>query len=578
MKATFRFFYGLPVSLCLFVAILSVMGCNRYDEIVAVGRPVIEFDHPDGIYTVVVGETLLIAPTVENAVNARYEWMLEDSTIVCTRPEWESRWSQPGQYYVILTVTADGGVAREEIMIDVVDPQPPAISLAIPDAGLMLARGTQRDIAALFGNCGSDGPSFIEWQCNGEPVGHESNYCFKAEIPGIYNMVLIARNSVGESRRDFVVQVVDHLPSSLRFLPLSYLQSSSKRYTVAGRPIALQLVGEWNGEISWTVDGQTSDVKAPMLVFESSQTGSHTITAENGGSIAVAEVIVMDEPSRKSAASVSSEVKVFEYVPAPGQFIGETNSVGGMSEPILTPESACRWAESRLALSRFVSLGSWGGYMVCGLDGSIVAKSDGDYDFAIMGNAISTSNEPGIVWVMQDVNGNGLPDDEWYELKGSEFVASSNGRACSVCYFRPAGPRMSVQWTDSNGCSGVVEYLPGEHPQSSYYPQWVDASNYTLFGTMLESKTVYDASTGMWDSPPFDWGYVDNLGANLIAGGDTVSGLGQWTGFRISDAVLPDGTPVRLSHIDFIKIQTGAMASAGRLGELSTEVCSLRSL
>ena len=40
--------------------------------------------------------------------------------------------------------------------------------------------------------------------------------------------------------------------------------------------------------------------------------------------------------------------------------------------------------------------------------------------FAIQGNAFDSSNEPGIVWVMQDVNGNGLPDDEWYELRGSE--------------------------------------------------------------------------------------------------------------------------------------------------------------
>lgn len=43
------------------------------------------------------------------------------------------------------------------------------------------------------------------------------------------------------------------------------------------------------------------------------------------------------------------------------------------------------------------------------------------YDFAIEGNAFDGSSEPGIVWVMQDVNGNGLPDDTWYQLKGSEY-------------------------------------------------------------------------------------------------------------------------------------------------------------
>ena len=64
-------------------------------------------------------------------------------------------------------------------------------------------------------------------------------------------------------------------------------------------------------------------------------------------------------------------------------------------------------------------LGGWGGYIVVGFDHSIENK--GGYDFSIKGNAFDSSNEPGIVWVMQDVNGDGLPNDEWYELKGSEY-------------------------------------------------------------------------------------------------------------------------------------------------------------
>ena len=31
------------------------------------------------------------------------------------------------------------------------------------------------------------------------------------------------------------------------------------------------------------------------------------------------------------------------------------------------------------------------------------------------------SSEPGIVLVSKDTNGNGLADDEWYELAGSEY-------------------------------------------------------------------------------------------------------------------------------------------------------------
>jgi len=42
--------------------------------------------------------------------------------------------------------------------------------------------------------------------------------------------------------------------------------------------------------------------------------------------------------------------------------------------------------------------------------------------------------------------------------------------------------------------------------------------------------------------------------------------------FKISDAVNLDGSSANLTHIDFIKVQTGVNAKAGWLGENSTEV------
>ena len=80
---------------------------------------------------------------------------------------------------------------------------------------------------------------------------------------------------------------------------------------------------------------------------------------------------------------------------------------------------ACAYAEERLRSEAYVSLGGFGGYVVVGFDHSIDNKV-GEYDFGITGNSFAGSSEPGIVWVMQDENGNGLPDDTWYELKGSE--------------------------------------------------------------------------------------------------------------------------------------------------------------
>ncbi len=125
-----------------------------------------------------------------------------------------------------------------------------------------------------------------------------------------------------------------------------------------------------------------------------------------------------------SAGSSRYADRVYDYTPAPGQYINDS-STGGMSSEILTKQDACNWAMSRLDAGKFVSLGGFGGYIVVGFDHSTLSLG-GDYDFAVAGNAFFNSsggggsNEPGIVYVMQDSNGNGIPDDTWYELKGSE--------------------------------------------------------------------------------------------------------------------------------------------------------------
>lgn len=62
---------------------------------------------------------------------------------------------------------------------------------------------------------------------------------------------------------------------------------------------------------------------------------------------------------------------------------------------------ACEEAENLVNTTNYVSLGSFGGYIVVGFDHSVLNK-EGEYDFAIQGNSFETSNEPGIVWVMQD--------------------------------------------------------------------------------------------------------------------------------------------------------------------------------
>ena len=163
-----------------------------------------------------------------------------------------------------------------------------------------------------------------------------------------------------------------------------------------------------------------------------------------------------------------------------------------------------------------------------------------------------------------------LPDDEWYELKGSEYGKNGTIQDYAVTYYRPGGAKMATQWADNQGNVGEVDYLGGYHPQAYYYPLWIKEDSYTLYGTRLKSKTV-ESRPGFWENRSFEWGYADNVGDDMPSKDNpNASSISNY--FKISDAVNLDGSSANLTHIDFIKVQTGVNAKAGWLGENSTEV------
>ena len=49
--------------------------------------------------------------------------------------------------------------------------------------------------------------------------------------------------------------------------------------------------------------------------------------------------------------------RVYEYLPAPGQFINENHTTTTMAE-------ACTYAEERINQTAYVSLGGFGGYII----------------------------------------------------------------------------------------------------------------------------------------------------------------------------------------------------------------------
>ena len=254
-----------------------------------------------------------------------------------------------------------------------------------------------------------------------------------------------------------------------------------------------------------------------------------------------------------------------------GQFVNETVAAA-------TREEAWAYAESWLAQKAYVSLGGFGGYLVVGFDHCI--DNSGDYDIAITGNAFDGSSEPGIVWVMQDENGDGLPNDTWYELKGSEYGKEETLRDYAVTYYRPSAPKMNVAWSDNRGGSGAIEYLGAFHRQDYYYPAWVAADSYTLRGPCLKSRSYDQSGTGTyWVNPAFDWGYADNFSPlDRLTDNDNSHAGPSDNHFRISHAVTFDGKQANLKYIDFVKIQVAINQQCGWIGEVSTEVFDVKDL
>lgn len=270
----------------------------------------------------------------------------------------------------------------------------------------------------------------------------------------------------------------------------------------------------------------------------------------------------------KTSASNDTCNVVYEYMPAPGQFINELKT-GGFDGSQTTRPAANDYAMARLKKNLFVSLGAFGGYIVVGFDHSI--DNTGGYDFGIMGNMFKNSSEPGVVWVMQDTNGDGLPNDTWYELQGSETGKATTIQDYEVTYYRPTEPGQPVKWTDNKGGEGEIDYLKSFHDQEYYYPLWIEEDSYTLSGTRLEARNYDQSGKGSyWVLPEYEWGYADNFSAV-----DRPADAPRMNKFKISNAIDKEGKPVDLYFIDFVKVQSAVQSKSGWLGEVSCEVTSV---
>ena len=495
-----------------------------------------------------------------------------------------------GVYYITLSVVSEGGSDQEEIRVDVVDLEIPTVSIA-GSSSLTLSMGAEVALSVAVRETSI--PVTFGWSVNGAAAGSEAVLKFVAEAIGNYTIVAKAVNEDGFHSDTVKVEVLD--PDDI---PFEWEFSRTSFHTVIGRKLHIAPTGTngddvasytWEVEGAHNLSGQNRDfvfvadaageykVKGVAVVDK----GESQITLTRDFTVTVYEQGAFYRP--KNGSSKADWNKVYEYTPAPGQFINELKT-GGFDGTQTTPQAAVAYAESRMSQTYdngdpnpvWVSLGGFGGYIVVGFDHSI--DNSGDYDLGILGNSFNGSSEPGIVWVMQDENGNGLPDDNWYELAGSETGKAETLQNYSVTYYRPTGTGMPVQWTDSQGNSGEIDYLKTYHSQDYYYPLWIGPDSYTLTGTCLKARN-YDASGkgAYWVNPHYDWGYVDNWSpvdrhVSGSSSGDNANAEANANHFKICNAIDFEGKPVDLKFVDFVKVQAGVNAKSGWLGEISTEV------
>lgn len=264
--------------------------------------------------------------------------------------------------------------------------------------------------------------------------------------------------------------------------------------------------------------------------------------------------------------------KVYDYLPAPGQFIHIAPAIkeGWSKEQILDTVLKSLGGDTR----EVVSLGAFGGSITFGFD-HLIANLEGN-DITLLGNAFDNASEAGIVEVSYDRNHNGIPDDPWYELRGSESLSTETISNYEITYFKPSENHTPIVdpeeesttdahyilWRDNQGGEG---YIPKNkfHPQS-YYPLWIKEKSYTLQGKRLKNNAslTLKGKTKYWQLKSFDWGYVDNKPNNTPEG----------SLFDISKAQNSQGEEVNLVGIHFVRVYTALNQVAGWLGETSTEI------
>jgi hypothetical protein len=368
---------------------------------------------------------------------------------------------------------------------------------------------------------------------------------------------------------------------------------NAQRATIV--PITVNSTVSANATYSWSVTNSPSENyslannSAKEVLFAATEIGTYelTVVITDNGNTQTQKIKV--HVSKEAKDYKTFIAKVFDFKPAPGQFINDLPAAndGETYDKILSR------ANTYLAKKNgdLISLGAFGGYIVFGFDHTIV-NVKGKRDFRVLGNAFwaeanpnpdktmrGGSSEAGVIMVSYDKNKNGLPDDEWYEIEGAGHKMEKTVQNYEITYYRPdpnkipvpGGGTGTVQftdieyiyWKDNQGKDGYLAQNNAYNHSLDYWPKWLkDQEKITFKGTRLPDNAVDESGTGSYFVQyAFLYGYADNAPNN-----DNDSAI------DIDWAIDKNGNKIHLPGVDFVKVYNALNQQAGWLGETSTEI------
>lgn len=338
-------------------------------------------------------------------------------------------------FYIDFSITTDYGSDELEIQVDIVSLLSPKILLAVPEEGYIVPVGVDLELKPEVIN--SENTEYT-WTVYGEKKSDQKDFIFNSSKIGMYEVVLIAKNADGEGVLKFNVKVC-----TSEEMPFEWMWETETFNLTIGRTAFIRsywIKNAFDATYSWQVDGSDEIVQTGhecLFAYKPETQGTHPVTVtmknqyiERKKTFTV-NVYPPVQPRPITATSKATADHGYFFLLAPAQHVNRGNSETVI--PFANQAAVNAFIYDHPGSTEFgASLGAWGGYLMVGFDHSV--ENSGAYDLAIKGNQFPGWSEPGIVWVMQDENGDGEPNDTWCELKGSLYEAEGYVRDYAVTY------------------------------------------------------------------------------------------------------------------------------------------------